>query len=315
MIPMRLPKTVGAWILALALPLLVPESASAASPEMVKVFEEGRALAKTGDYEGAARKFLEAHMMEPSVGALLNLGDCYEKLGRFASARTRFLEAVRLAGNTDPARASEARARATKLDAQIAWIDFAHAINNAAKVTIDGEPVAAGMERVAVDPGNHEVVVSTTGGERRTTVRLGAGESTAPVSLDPPKKEREKERPAPPGDLEPSRSDDGWSTMQWVGVGAAGAGAIGLGVGAVFGVIAAGKKSDLDAKCVDYPRCPESQRADVQSTYDDASSAATISTIGILAGAVLVAGGVTLFLLSPSEKKAALNTKGVTFHF
>ena len=295
---------------------LVPANALAASPEMTKLFEEGRSLAKAGDYEGAARKFLEAHVMEPSVGALLNLGDCYEKLGRFASARTRFLEAVRLAGPTDPGRASEARARATKLDAQIAWIDFAHATTNAAKVTIDGDAVPTGTERVAVDPGNHEVVVSTTGGERRTIVRLGAGESTAPISLDAPKKEKDKTPPTPGGDLDPApATTDGWSNMQWIGVGAAGVGAISLGVGAVFGVMAANQKSTLDEACPNYPQCPQSKEADVRTRYDDASSSATAATIGVVVGAILVAGGVALFLVSPSEKKTALSSKGLVIRF
>ncbi len=292
---------------------LVPANAFAASPEMLKVFEEGRALAKNGEYEAAARKFLEAHMMEPSVGALLNLGDCYEKVGRFASARTRFLEAMRLAGASDPARAAEAKARASKLDAQIAWIDFNHATDNTAKVTIDGDAVPNGTERVAVDPGSHEVVVTSSAGERRTNVRLGAGESSAPISIDPPKKEIEKK---PPGDLEPApATSDGWSNMQWLGVGAAGIGVISLGVGTVFGIMAANKKSSLDEQCPNYPQCPESKRSDVQTMYEDATGSATVATIGVIAGAVLVAGGVTLFLVSPSEKKTAINAKGLVVRF
>jgi len=315
--------------LALACALtLVSSNALAASPEMLKVFEEGRTLAKAGDYEAASRKFLEAHMLEPSVGALLNLGDCYEKMGRFASARTRFLEAVKLAGATDPTRANEARARATKLDAQIAWIDFTHATTSAVKVTIGGEVVAPGTERVAVDPGSHEVVVNGATGERRTVVRVGAGESSAPVDVDlPAKKEKPGPSSSPPANNAPPNPDnprsytwisETWSGAQWAYVGTGITGLMGITLGVIAGGIADGKKSELDTMCPDYPRCPESRRNDVQSTYDDASTAATVSTIAFIAGAALFVGGSTLFVLSLSnDKRSAVvpTSKGVVVRF
>src|SRR4051812_40434609 len=77
-------------------------------------FDQGRALMKAGRYAEAGRRFQESLQIRRSAGALLNLGDCYEKLGRYASAVEAFEGAQALseeAGETG--RAGEARGRAS----------------------------------------------------------------------------------------------------------------------------------------------------------------------------------------------------------
>lgn len=274
----------------------------AVSPETLRLFEQGRALVKDGKYEQAIPKFLESIAIEPTVGALLNLGDCYERLGKPASARRRFLEAADLAGESDATRGAEARARAAKLADSVGWVVLARRVHPEAgepKITIDGESVPSKEARIAVDPGVREVVITYAEArplKKRVSVR--AGESIE-VVIEPPlpsktPKGDEEEKPPSPGE------DGGWSTTKAIGFGTGIAGVVGLGVGITFGVVAAGKKSDLEKSCADYPRCPEATRADVQSKYDSASSAATISTIAVVAGGVLLAAGAFLFFTAPS---------------
>jgi hypothetical protein len=85
------------------------------------------------------------------------------------------------------------------------------------------------------------------------------------------------------------------SSVRTVGWVVAGAGVVGLGVGTFFGIKAIG--STGDANCDEKNTCEKGPLA-------DARSAATVSTIGFIAGGVLLAGGVSLILLAPSRSKS-----------
>src|SRR5688572_27022649 len=65
------------------------------------LFEEARDLAKAGNYSAACPKFEAANRLYASPGALLNLADCYEHLGRTASAWSQFGEAASVAERAD----------------------------------------------------------------------------------------------------------------------------------------------------------------------------------------------------------------------
>jgi hypothetical protein len=113
-------------------------------------------------------------------------------------------------------------------------------------------------------------------------------------------------RPAPPPvDAPRGRS----SPLRWVGLGAAGAGVIALGVGTVFGLSAKSTWDDAKAAgCDDDGVCPNRASADL---VDDARSKATLSTITVVTGVGLVAGGVLLYLFAPRERAAVAPVVGV----
>ena len=72
---------------------------------------------KAGKYAEACPKLEAAQKLYSSAGILLNLGDCYEKIGRTASAWTRFGEAVSVATRSNRADdADEARRRQEALE-------------------------------------------------------------------------------------------------------------------------------------------------------------------------------------------------------
>ena len=50
------------------------------------LFSEGRSLASAGKCDEAIPKFQASQKLDPGIGTLLNLADCYEKVGRTASA-------------------------------------------------------------------------------------------------------------------------------------------------------------------------------------------------------------------------------------
>jgi hypothetical protein len=96
--------------------------------------------------------------------------------------------------------------------------------------------------------------------------------------------------PAPPAAAPSSPG----STQRVLGVVTAGVGLAGIAVGSVFGVIAKGHLSDAGPHC-------SGTECDVTGVpaLSDARSAATVSTVGFIAGGALLAGGVVLYLVAP----------------
>ena len=109
----------------LALLLSVGATARAAdgpppNPAAVALFEEGRTLMKAGKYDEACPKFEQSVAMMRSVGALLNLADCYDKEGKTASAWAGFRAAASAARDLHDPRDKVADARASALDSRVA---------------------------------------------------------------------------------------------------------------------------------------------------------------------------------------------------
>ncbi|MBL8743281.1 MAG: hypothetical protein JNK04_19355, partial [Myxococcales bacterium] len=69
----------------------------AAKPAAEALFESAKQRMEAGDYAGACAKFDASQSLDPAIGTLLHLGDCYERIGRTASAWAAFLEAASLA--------------------------------------------------------------------------------------------------------------------------------------------------------------------------------------------------------------------------
>src|SRR5262249_4886181 len=83
-------------------------------------FDEAKRLMASGNYAEACPKFLESSRLDPGVGVLLYLGDCYEKAGQTASAWAAFREATSAAHAAgQPAREQTARDRAAALEGKL----------------------------------------------------------------------------------------------------------------------------------------------------------------------------------------------------
>jgi len=83
-------------VLALLLALGSPARAEDAEAGR-RYFKRGQDLLKENDYRGAVRAFEAGYAAAPRVGFLLNIGNCYRKLGELTKAREhywRFLDAA-----------------------------------------------------------------------------------------------------------------------------------------------------------------------------------------------------------------------------
>jgi serine/threonine-protein kinase len=86
------------------------------------------------------------------------------------------------------------------------------------------------------------------------------------------------------------------ATRRWIGIGIGGAGVVGIGVGALFGAIALSKLSQSnDGPCGADNHCTP---AGLELRHES-GTAATGSTIGFVAGAAALAGGIAIYLTAP----------------
>jgi hypothetical protein len=125
----------------------------------------------------ACPKFEASLKLDPGLGAILNLADCYEKNGQTASAWAEFREAsaaARASGSKD--REDLARQRAAALEPKLSRLTIVVG-KQSAQVTRDGTSVdsAAFGTAMPVDPGKHVIEATATtassGGPSETTVR------------------------------------------------------------------------------------------------------------------------------------------------
>ena len=285
----------------------------------------GRAT-DAGRYADACAKYAESKRLAPGLGVTLYLADCYEHIGRTASAWTEFLAAEGLARERNDKRADIAHQHAQALEAKLnrLTITVAPTVPQAnLSILRDGVPVASAELGLAVpvDPGDHAVVVSAPGHAPRTlSAHTGPEAPTATVRIDsldetpagtptpaPTPTQTSPEQPATSPEQPAGSSEDTGKTRRLLSFGAMGLGVVGLGVGTVFGFLA---KSKLDASnngpCNSADRCSSEGLSDRK----DAETFATVSTIGFIAGGVLAAGGVVLFLTAPPS--TSTSTTGVT---
>jgi hypothetical protein len=296
------------------------------------LFNAARALLEAKQYPDACAKFAESKRIAPGLGVTLYLADCYEHIGRTASAWTEFRAAEGLARARNDARAEVARDRAQGLESKLdrLTVTVAPTVPRAGlHVLLDGAPVPPeewGLA-MAVDPGDHAFVVSSPDHPNRTfTTRVGPDAPSATVRVDsleepatPPPAASPSPSPAataapmtaaasPSPPPEPAAPSAPWSTQRWIGVGVGGAGVVGIAIGSIFGLTA---KSKLDqSNSGSSPPCDATNHCngDGLSLRQSSSDAATVSTIGFIAGGVALAGGVVLFLTAPRGASATAGT-------
>jgi hypothetical protein len=158
------------------------------------------------------------------------------------------------------------------------------------EVRLDGEAIPDAMwgTPLPVDPGEHEVAVRAPARRpwaRRTTVTVSG--SRASVTVPALAEEGATTSPA----------RGGLGTTQVLAIVAGGLGLAGLGIGTAFGLDAASKKSGYQQLQVGG-RCTDDACVNLSK---GAVSAATLSTVGFVAGGALAATGLVLWLVAPGR--------------
>jgi hypothetical protein len=298
---------------AAALVTLIAAAAPAAAQEggapAESLFEDGRALLAQGRYAEACAKLTESERLDPAVGTLLNLGDCYEKLGKIATAWAVFKQAATMArAGKQLAREKIASARVLALEPKIPRLSIqVPAPPPGLEVRRDGlvlgaaEWAATDPSALAIDPGDHELVASAPGKKPWTTkITLAADGQTTRVVVPGLEVDELGER-AP---LQPARDvgvsleavtthDRNVQRLLGVVVGAAGIASI---IAAIpLGAHAITLNKDAASECPTNSTCTAEGQSDSQS----AVTSGTIATVLLSAGVAVLGGGVVLYLTSP----------------
>ena len=299
-------------VVAVLVVLLVPAAALAQTPQdkaaSVVLFNEGRALMEQGKVAEACARFEAASALAPGAGIHLNLGDCYERLGRTASAWGEFRSATLIADRIgDQAKGKLARARMKAIEPRLSRLTL----------TLPAGPPVAGLEvrrdgavvprpvlgtEVTLDPGEH-VVEASAPGHKTWSAHLQvqpAERKTVPI---PPLVADEV---LPPLVTVAPVRDRGGRTRRLIAYGVGGAGVVAIGVGTVFGLRAKSKWDDArDGHCRDDGGC---DLAGVELTRS-ARKAGDISTVAFLIGGAAIAGGVVLYLTAPADAAPERTTR------
>lgn len=289
-----------------------PRPAQGQSPEAkaqaAALLEEGKKLLNSNDFARACKALEGSQKLDPAVVTMLYLADCYEQIGKTASAWAMFREAAQIARKTNQSsreaaaqrRASEVAPKVPKLTLQV------EGEAPGLQLLRNGEPVARetwGMS-VPVDPGLHVYEASAPGKKTfRIEVEVKPGEEARTIVIKlidgapQPTTSASAPTSAPPSTAPgPRKGPGGQKIAGWV---LGGAGLLTVGVGSFLAFSARNKSNDADALCrpEDRTRCTP-QGA---SAGNDARSSANLATVVVSIGGGLLAGGVLLLLLPSSD--------------
>ncbi len=329
-------RAVGAVALVVAMSApaaALAQSTAQDSAVAQSLYDQARKLTAASKYSDACPKFEESQRLDPTPVTQFWLADCYEHVGRTASAWSSFLDLAAEARRTGGPKAEErekvAKDRANALQPKLTQlaIDVPAAVRVPGLVVKrDGEAVHDGQwgSPVPVDPGNHTLEASAPGKQTWTKTQdvEGVGQTVtvqvealadAPVAPPP----AAGPTPAGPAPATPESTPSSSSPLKTVGLIVGGVGIVGLGVGTAFGVIALSKNSAANSgHCGGSLGGANQCDATGVSDRSDAVSAGNVSTIGFVAGGLLLAGGATMWLLAPSSSvqvAPAVGTNGGGF--
>ncbi|HEY4160044.1 MAG TPA: hypothetical protein VGM29_18155 [Polyangiaceae bacterium] len=296
--------------------MLVSLSAAAQNSDKnaaVALFDQASKLAAGGHFADACPKFAESYRLDPQLGALMHLADCYAKNGQPASAWASFRDAADLAAQRGDSRAQIAKERAAALESQLSRISILvppEARVPGLDVRRDGTPVSSALWGTAlpVDPGVHTIQASAPGKVAWQSTVTSAG-NAASQSIAVPKLTDEPASAAPPSPAPPAAASVEASTDRGTSLSPAHiagwtaicVGAIGLGLGTVFELKRSSKISDRDAICPSGVGCAGGDQARINALSDDARGASTLGVVGLTAGGLFVVGGAALLFLTPAH--------------
>lgn len=287
------------------------------------LFNDGMDLKEKGDMKGALEKFKAAHALGNTPLTGIELCKAHQALHQPVEAREACLSVARIGAIPEESpRSKEARTEAAKI-AEVEKPKMGSIkvkILNAPagmtpNVTIDGVQIPSAALDVPrpVDPGPHVILASVgNGGQTKASLETKEGENReVEVPVQPPP--AGETGPTPPNNNNgqptgPQPEKKKSNTFGTVMLGLGGTSAL---IGLIAGGVALSKRGELGDNCTDKA-CG---RQDWE-LRDSASSAAAVSTVTFVIGALLLGVGFVSYAVSPSSSKASAPKKpnlGFTF--
>jgi len=316
-----------------AIPAFAVSTARAEAPSSYAraqdLFSEGRRLSGEGRHAEACERFERSLRLEAGIGTKFNLADCWEKLGKTASARSLFADVAAAAESSgQDARARVARERAEALEPRLSKLTISvESASPKLRVVRNGEAVQRESwgTAIAVDPGSYEVRASAPGKADwvvRTEVPARAAEivlSVPPLSdagaqaaetesceagPSSPHATAQRARPAvkrraslAPTSVAPARRS--WGPVP-VALAALSAG--GLAAGTLFALKYRSNNAEAKSICEDEPTCSEAQIERHRELTDNAHAARTGAFVGFGVGAAALVGAAVSYFAVPATR-------------
>jgi tetratricopeptide (TPR) repeat protein len=257
------------------------------------LFREGVRLMKNNDCAAAIPKLLSSYRLDPASASLINIGTCYAKMGRTASAWRAYRKAAGLAdAEKDAALQAQALEAISVLDPTLTKLKLVTlGKTRPLSLTLNGEPLAAedGMPGVPIplDPGENVIEAFEPGHEswRRT---VSAREPGTLIVIDVP-------------ELARAQSADNSARWRTTGIVVGGIGIASLATGLAFGLSAKQTYDDSAADC-DDKYC--NARGHVLRAR--ALDRAAVSTVAVGLGVLATAAGVAIWFATPASSRQAM---------
>jgi hypothetical protein len=309
--PSRIAALTLAFVSATALPgpALAQTSGEKAAAAQA-LFDEAMRLMKAGQAAEACPKLEEAQRLDAGMATQFRLAECYERVGKLASAWASFVAVADSAAVAKlPEREAAARKRAEalvpRLSRLVLAVPPAVAAIEGVELVRDGGSVGKALwgVPVPVDPGEHLVTVKAPG-KKAWEGRIAVGEAagTLTFTVQAPADLTLGAPPPPPPPLPPPRR----SAVPAIVLGAVAA--AGLATGAGLFALHASRRSDAEnlsatikmqgGTCAGASML-DSRCGTLASTASSSDTFGNLSTVGFAAGGAAAAAMIVYLLLPP----------------
>lgn len=300
-----------------------PDRAQKAAADVL--FDEAKRLMQEKKFGEACLKFEETNRLDPGVGILLYLADCYKQAGRTTSAWTTFREAAgtaRNAGQLDREKlanrlAAELEPTLVKLLLEIPNKDQEPGLTLKRNGVVVGRLLWGAA--LPVDPGPQVIEASAEGKTPWTsTVEVSKPGQTVTVRIPvlealPPPPVASSAPPPPPSpppvtsavataELTPAPEASPPGARRTLALVAGGVGLLGVGVGSYLGLRTFSLWDESRNDC-------QGNRCATDTSYDAATQArrsGNLSTLFFSVGAVGLGAGALLWFSAPSNPQTAV---------
>jgi hypothetical protein len=270
----------------------------------VQLFDEAEALFSKGKVADACPKYAESYRLDPQIGVLVYLAECYEKNGQLASAWGSFREAEEMARRRGDPRADNARKQAAALEPRLSFLVVTVPKSSRVpglEVLRGGAPIPEVVwgSRAALDPGRYRIEARAPGYRAwQTEIVVEEGGEPAALEVPPLVAEPKLRKSAAAGGS--TEAGSGASSQRIAAIAVGGLGLVGVGVGGFFGLSAQSALSDSEPLCNDANYC--TSRGDELRT--SAKSKALVSTIATSVGAGALVTAAVLWFTAPTAQEA-----------
>jgi hypothetical protein len=304
------------------------QTSSNANVAAEALFEDARNLVAAGKYADACPKFAESQRLGPSVSTQLNLANCWERLGRTASAWATYREAAsaaNAAGRKDYLATALRRADALAPKLARLTVTVAQPIPGL-QVRRDGLAVDAAEwgTAIPVDTGPHVVDASAPGHRPWSVTVAFEQDGTQATASVPALEELPAEAQAAPAvdqagtvaapmtagagtvttpTPDTEQSAHAGNGQRIAGGVVAGVGVVGIGVAIGLALAAKSKYNDSVSQC--EPNNPNLCSQTGVSQRDDARSEGTVASVVMGVGAAAVVVGGIVFFTAPHAKSSS----------